>query len=325
MMKKRILGLATALLAVTSVTGVLAQDYPSKPINLILGFAPGGTTDIIARLIGPALESELGQRVIVENRTGAAGNVGMASVAAAEPDGHTLLLSAATQIVANPFTYASMPADPMNDLAHVAMVADAHLFFATNAQVPAANAEKFIEMVRARPGEINFGTPGAGNLLHIASELFQQKAGLQMNAVHYRGTGAALPELIANQIQMHVDGIATFMPYFESGDLKPLFVVAPERYDVLPDVPTATEIGVPEINVMSNWYGLHAPAGTPTEIVEKLNQAIKNALATPELSQRWDELGLIVVDYSPEEFTERLVNESNVLEEVIATAGVRIE
>lgn len=313
------LGLAAAAPALR------AQAYPTKPIRMILGFAPGGLTDLLARLVAPSMSETLGQQVIVENRAGANGNVGMAAVAAAEPDGHTLLFSSAAQIVFSPNTYKTMPADPIRGLRHITMVAEGDFIIVVNAETGAKTVAQFAELAKSRPGKLNYGTAGAGGNTHVVLELFRRKLGVDVVPVHYRGTGAALPELLANQVQLFAESQPPIEAHLKSGKLNGLTVCGRKRLDAFPAIPTAAEVGIPELANISNWFGLHAPKGTPDAVVERLGVAIRTAANGEAVKERIRAAGMSVVLNTPAEFMARIESSNKVIGEVTRAANIQVE
>lgn len=258
-----------------------AQSYPSKPIRLVVGFAPGGLTDILARMIAPVLGEQLGQPVIVDNKPGANGNISTSFVAGSDADGHTLLLSSSAQIVYSPNTYKKLPTDPITGLRHITMVGEGDFIFVVNSQVGVNTLEEFVALAKAKPGTLNYATGGLGGSLHVIQEMFRQRVGIDMVPVHYKGSAAALTELLSNQVQVFCDGLPSLDPYIKSGKLKPLFVSSSRRMEALPNVPSSVEVKLPEFAKLSNWFGLHAPKGTPDAVIAKLNTALNAAKTSP--------------------------------------------
>jgi tripartite-type tricarboxylate transporter receptor subunit TctC len=250
--------------ALLMATPALAT-YPEHPINLVVEFAPGGSADIVARLMAQALNSELGQTVIVENKPGAGGNIGGTFVAHAAPDGYTVLLAAAGPIVINPSLYKSMAYSPIKDLAPVTMIEREHNLMVVNNSIPANNLTEFIAYAKAHPGEINFGSPGDGSPAHLAGELLNQKAGLKMQHVPYKGTSPALSDLIGGHITLMIDNMPALLPAVKSGTLRAIAVPSEHRAAAAPDIPTFAEEGMPGF-VITAWKGLMVPAGTPQPV-----------------------------------------------------------
>ncbi|MCA3206495.1 tripartite tricarboxylate transporter substrate binding protein [Cupriavidus sp.] len=279
--------------------------YPSKVIRLVVPFAPGGSTDIVARLISEPLREELGQTVIVDNRPGAGGNIGGDIVAKAAPDGYTLLMAAAGQIAINPSLYAKMSYEPARDLAAVTMIARDHNMMAVNASLPVKNVKEFIAYAKAHPTQVTFGSPGNGSPAQLAGELLNQTAGLKMQHVPYKGSGPAVADLIAGHITLMIDNMPAIWPHVQSGKLRALAVTSEKRASGATDVPTAEEAGLKGY-VVTAWKGLMVPAQTPRPIVDRLNQAMVKVLARPEIRKRLIEQGAESVGNTPEQFAQQI-------------------
>jgi tripartite-type tricarboxylate transporter receptor subunit TctC len=302
---------------------VAAQDYPSKIIHIIVPYAPGSVGDTTARLVAAAIEPRLGQRVLVETRPGAGGNIGAAAVASAAPDGHTLLLGATNNFAINQFLYSSMTFDPMTAFAPIMLVADVPSVIFVSGAVPASTFRDFVEYARANPGKLNFASPSAGTTPHLAGELLNQLAGIRMVHVPYRGAGPAMLALVAGEVQMYMVGLVSGQPHLASGKIKALAVAAPQRLPGLPDVPTTAEAGFPQFKA-SNWWGLAAPKGTPRPIIERLNREIAAALTEPGLKARFEEAGLVPVASSPEAFAAQIREDAALWQKTIQSAGLTL-
>lgn len=312
-----------ALLAFGIAAPVAAQDYPSKIIHIIVPYAPGSVGDTTARLVAAAIEPRLGQRVLVETRPGAGGNIGAAAVASAAPDGHTLLLGATNNFAINQFLYSSMTFDPMTAFAPIMLVADVPSVIFVSGAVPASTFRDFVEYARANPGKLNFASPSAGTTPHLAGELLNQLAGIRMVHVPYRGAGPAMLALVAGEVQMYMVGLVSGRPHLASGKIKALAVAAPQRLPGLPDVPTTAEAGFPQFKA-SNWWGLAAPKGTPRPIIERLNREIAAALTEPGLKARFEEAGLVPVASSPEAFAAQIREDAALWQKTIQSAGLTL-
>lgn len=312
-----------ALLAFGIAAPVAAQDYPSKIIHIIVPYAPGSVGDTTARLVAAAIEPRLGQRVLVETRPGAGGNIGAAAVASAAPDGHTLLLGATNNFAINQFLYSSMTFDPMTAFAPIMLVADVPSVIFVSGAVPASTFRDFVEYARANPGKLNFASPSAGTTPHLAGELLNQLAGIRMVHVPYRGAGPAMLALVAGEVQMYMVGLVSGQPHLASGKIKALAVAAPQRLPGLPDVPTTAEAGFPQFKA-SNWWGLAAPKGTPRPIIERLNREIAAALTEPGLKARFGEAGLVPVASSPEAFAAQIREDAALWQKTIQSAGLTL-
>jgi len=311
------------LLLVFVFEAAVADVYPSKPVKLILPFPPGGGTDILGRLIGEQLSARLGQPVVQENRGGAGGNLGAEAVARAAPDGYTLLLAAPTLAI-SPTLYPKLAYDPLKDLAPIALVASVPNVMITHPSVPARTLQEFIALAKRRPGELNFGSGGAGTSNHLGGELFNMVAGVKLEHVPYKGVNLAMQDVLAGNVQLVFIGIPAAAPHIRAGKLRALAVVAPRRSSALPDVPTAAEAGLPGFEV-TTWYGVLAPAGTPRAIIERLNAELARIMLAPELQPRLADMATDPRAGTPEEFGAYLREETAKWGKVIRDAGIRVE
>lgn len=319
------LALGAGAIGLGSARTGYAQNYPSKAIRLIVGFAPGGLTDIIARMIAPVLSEQLGQPVIVDNKPGANGNISTAFVAGSEPDGHTLLLSSSAQIVYSPNTYKKLPADPITGLRHVTMIGEGDFIFVVNSQVGVNTLAEFVALAKAKPGSLNYATGGLGGSLHVIQEMFRQRVGIDMVPVHYKGSAAALTELLSNQVQVFCDGLPSLDPYIKSGKLKPLFVSSSKRMEALPNVPSSAEVKLPEFASLSNWFGLHAPKGTPDAVVARLNTALNAAKTSPAVLEKLKGAAIRPVFNPASEFAAQIGAANNAIAQVTRAGNIQIE
>jgi len=278
--------------------------YPSKPIRLIVGLAPGGIADQSARLIAPELSKALGQQVVVENRTGANGNIGARAVADAAPDGYTLMLAFDGTMVAGAAYNPQTPFDPVKDFLPITKLADSPVLITAHPSLPANNIKELVELARSKPGRYDFGTAGNGSTGHLTGELLKNLAGIYMVHIPYRGGGDALRDVLAGQIQLMFAAVAASSAQIKGGRLKGIAVTGPKRVEALPEVQTVSESGIPALkgfNVQS-WVGLMAPLHTPKAVIDTLNRDINRALATPELRARFTAIGAEAAGNRPEEF-----------------------
>ena len=315
--------LGTALIAAAAPRIARAQTWPGKPLRIVVGYAPGGTTDIIARLIAPHLSTALGQPVLVENRPGGGGNVGTALVAQAEPDGTTLVLGTGGTLTINPAIYERMPFDPVRDLAPVSLIAAVQNVMVVRSALPVTTVQEFISYAKQRPGEVFFASSGVGSASHVAGELLNIAAGLKMVHVPYRGSGPALADLIAGQgVQVTLDNLPAFMGAIRDGQLRALAVTGAARSPALPGVPTMQQAGVEGFEV-STVFGLLATGGTPPEIVARLHRETVAAVRRAEVSDKLKDLGAEPVASTPEAFAAVIARDIAKWRDVVARAGIR--
>jgi len=321
--------LKTFIIAVGTIVGfaqpaMAEPTYPSKPIKLIVPFVPGGSTDVVARLLGAELKNELGQSVIVENKPGAGGNIGGDVVAKAAPDGYTLLLAAAGPTVINPSLYSKMPFDPMTQLAPVTMLVREHNLMVINSSIPAKTLQEFIAYAKSRPNEINFGSPGNGSPAQLAGELLNQKTGLKMAHVAYKGSGAAVVDLMAGHISMMIDNMPALLPHIQSGKIRALAVPSERRAAAMPDVPTFKEAGMSDF-VITAWKGVMVPAGTPPDVVAKLQTSIAKIMNKADMKKRMIEMGAEPAINTPEQFGTIIKNETAWWAALVKSTGTKVE
>jgi tripartite-type tricarboxylate transporter receptor subunit TctC len=278
-----------------------AQDYPSRPINLIVGFAPGGGVDIVARQLAEQLSLQLGQRVIVVNLAGAGGNVAAAAVARAEPDGYTILAANLGILSVNPYLYENAGFNARTDFIHVARTVVTPLMMAVGKNSPAKSMAEFVQLAKDRPGALNYGSGGVGNVNHLAVELFASRTGIKLQHVPFRGSAPAINELIAGRIDLMIDGINILQPFAGSGDARALAVTSAEPTPAVPGVPSMSELGVKNFVVLG-WQGLSLPVGTPPAIAARLESEIARALATPALRDRLASQGTFPAFQDRQEF-----------------------
>lgn len=278
-----------------------AAEYPDRPIRLVVPYAVGGTTDIIARVVGNKLGERLGQSVVVENRPGAGGSIGSAYAAKQPADGYTLVMAVESSHAVNPNVYARSAYDPVKDFAPISNLADVPNVLVVNPALPAPDLEAFLRLLKAEPDKYAFGSSGNGGLSHMNGELFLKTTGTRMLHVPYKGLGPALNDLVAGQVQVVFDNIPSSNPLIQAQRIRPLAVAAKQRLKVLPDVPTYAEAGLPAMNHPS-WFGLAAPAGTPAAVLDKLNAAVREALADPATADAIEKQGAMPSPMSRDEF-----------------------
>ena len=321
---KRALAVLFSLLAFTLTGAANAQAYPTKPVRLLVPFAPGGTTDVLARLVAQKLADALGQQFVIENKPGAGGNIGTELAVKSPPDGYTLVMSFDGTMAINPNTYAKMPFDPQKDLVAVANVAQVPLLIVVHPGVAAKNIAEFVALAKASPGRINYSSAGHGSTGHLTGELFRSRAGIEIVHVNYKGGGQAVQDLLGGQIQMLVTALPTVEGHLKGGKLRPLAFTSSKRVPGAPDVPTLAESGFSGLEVLS-WYGILAPAATPQEIVRKLNAEINRVLQMADVRERLTALGTEPTGGTPEQFTQLIRADTARWAKVVSDAGIRIE
>ena len=322
-MNRRIaLLLLLALPALPSVA--FAQAWPSKPIKWVVPFAPGGTTDILARTVGVKLGGALGQPVIVENRPGAGGGVGADFVAKSPPDGYTLVGGTISTHAINASLYKSLPYDPVRDFVPITLIARLPNLLVINPNVPAKNVAELVALMKANPGKYTFASSGNGTSQHLSGELFKSIAGVDMQHVPYKGSPPALQDVVGGQVTMTFDNITTALPLAKAGNLRALAVTTAQRSAVAPEIPTMAEAGLAGYEIGS-WQGVFAPAGTPPEIVRRLNTEIVRILKSPEIHDKLIALGAEPVGNSVDEFTAMVKSEVAKWGDVVKRSGARVD
>jgi tripartite-type tricarboxylate transporter receptor subunit TctC len=303
---------------------LLAQPYPSKPVRLVVPFAPGGTTDVLARLLGQKLSEGMGQQFLVDNRPGAGGNIGTELAAKAPADGYTLVMSFDGTMAINPSVYRKLPFDAQRDLAPVASMAQVPLLIVVHPGVAAANVAEFVALAKANPKRVNYSSAGHGSTGHLTGELFAARAGIEMVHVSYKGGGQAVQDLLGGQIQMLVTALPTVEGHLKGGKLRALAFTSARRVAGAPDVPTLAESGYAGFDVLS-WYGVLAPAGTPAEVVRRLNGEINAIVQAPDVRARLLALGAEPTGGTPEQFAATIRADTARWAKVVADAAIRID
>ena len=324
MIKQFACGLAVALAAVAPVAHA-QSTYPSKPVRLVVPFAPGGSSEIIARSLAAKLSQTLGQQVFVENKPGGAGNIAMEEVKRAAPDGHTLILGHVGTLAVNPAMFGTrLPYDPQKDFAPIAVLASVPNVIAVSPQLKVNTLAELVKAARDQPGKLNYGTAGNGSAGHLAMEYFKLIAKIDIQHIPYRGTGPMLSDLLGGQTQMTFNGVPPIIAQIKSGKLRPIAVGTAKRISSLPEVPTIAESGYPGFET-SQWYGLLAPAGTPRPILDKLHAEVTKALSNPETTRKITDDGGLVVGGTPEQFKALIGKELERWGQVVKAAHITAE
>lgn len=316
--------LAAALVAAAATFAHAQGAYPTKPIRLVVPFATGGTSEIVARSVAQQLSTQLGQAVVVENKAGGAGTIAMSEVAQAAPDGYTLILGHVGTLAVNPYAMSKQPYDVNRDFVPVALLARVPNLFVLSTQVPAKNFKEFIALAKKEPGKLNYGSAGNGSAGHLAFEYLKLVTGIDVVHVPYKGTGPQLQDLLGGRLDASSAGLPALMPHIKSGKLVAFAVGTPQRIPALPDVPTVAEMGYKDFET-SQWYGIIAPKGTPRDVVLKLNGEINKALASSAVTQRFADDNAAAGLGSPEDFAAFIAKEQARWKEVVERGKIRIE
>ena len=316
--------LLLAMLVMLLASGAGAQDYPTRPVRMVVAFAPGGTTDFMARLIAEKVKPHLGQTVVVENKPGANGAIGADYVAKAEPDGYTLFFSTAGALAINPSMRSDLPYDPIKDFAPVSPIARNTVLFAINPALGIDTVPDLVARAKEKPGTITVGITGVGAISHLAIEMLQTAAGIKLQPVPYRGAGQAVADFIGGQLNAMSAEVPVLIGQIKAGKAKILAVSAQQRSDVLPDVPTFAELGYPDV-VADNWSAVLAPPKTPPAIVAKLNAAFNAVVKDPEVRRKFAENGVSTVGGTPQELTDLIAREMARWRKVVQQTGVKAE
>ncbi|MDT0138362.1 tripartite tricarboxylate transporter substrate binding protein [Acidovorax sp. PRC11] len=320
--RRRLLAAAAACALLPGLAA--AQAFPGKPITIIVPFAAGGTTDILARIIAQGMGGELGQSVVVDNRAGAGGNIGGQVAARAPADGYTLFMGTVGTHAINAALYRKMPFDPVKDFAPLTRVANVPNLLVANPAQPFKTVQELIAYAKANPGKINFGSSGSGSSIHLSGELFKSMAKVDMQHVPYKGSAPAVTDLLGNQIAIMFDNMPSAIQHVRSGKLRAIAVTTARRSSELPDVPTIAEAGVPGYEATS-WFGMFAPAGTPAPVVAQLNAAIVKVLAQPDIRKKLAEQGAEAAGETPAQFADFIQKESVKWGKVVRESGASVD
>lgn len=324
--RRQVLRQAAGMAAAAALPQVSrAQDFPSGPIRIVVGFPPGGGADSYARLLAPYLSERLGQPVVIESKTGANGNLATDFVSKARPDGQTLLLSTSSAVVAAPHATPKMPAHPVRDLTPITMAVESEFVLITNPGLEAKNYADFVALAKKSPGSIAHASPGLGSANHIAGELLSLRTGIKMITAHYRGSGPIMIDLLANQVNLTIASVGLAEPYIKSGRVGALMVMGKQRLPQLPNLPTSAELGIKDLDQITFWLSLHAPKNTPRAIVNKVHEALVAVYKIDALRDKILASGQRPVASSPQAFSERIESDLNLYGEIFRGANIKIE
>jgi tripartite-type tricarboxylate transporter receptor subunit TctC len=311
-------------LLLIAASGASAQGYPVKPVRIVVAFAAGGTTDILARVFSQKLAAATGHQFIVDNRVGAGGTIGTDMVAKAAPDGYTIKFGSTSSLAVSPNLYPKLPFDLMRDLTPVAHVASAPIVLAMHPSLPVKDMRGLIALAKTKPGQINFASSGTGSSLHLCGEYLNYLAKINLTHVPYKGIGVALPDVISGQVQLIFSDMAPFVPYVKTGKLRVLAVTTAQRSRLYPELPTIAESGVPGYD-LAGWYGVVAPTGTPRPIIERLHAEFTKAMRSPDMAERYVSLGVEPVESTPEQFGAYMRAELEKWGDIVKRSGTKVE
>ena len=324
-MNRRYLLTLSALALTAAATGAaLAQGYPNKVVKLQIPFAPGGTTDIIGRVIADPLGKALGQTVIVENKAGGGGVIGATEIARAAPDGYTLGVGTVSTTASNPAINPKIPYNPLTDFTPIINIAATPNIIAVHPSFPARNYKEFVAELKKNPGKYSFGSSGTGGIAHLQMELYKNLSGTFITHIPYRGSGPALNDTVAGQVLIIFDNLPSTLPFVQQKRLIPIVVAAPQRLAALPDVPTFKEVGLEPVNRMA-YYGIVGPKGLPKEVIDKVNAGVKKSLEDPAIRKRIEDTGSLIVANTPEQFAAQIKAEYDVYKKVVETAKLKLD
>jgi tripartite-type tricarboxylate transporter receptor subunit TctC len=321
---RRALFAALVCLSALALGPAQAQSWPTKPLRFIVPFPPGGATDVLTRTIAPKLADGLGQQVVVDNRSGAGGMIGVQLTAKAPPDGYTMVLATFGPIAINPSLYAKMPYDPVKELAPVSLAGNIYNVLVVHPALPAPSVKGLIALARDRPGELNYGSSGPGAADHMAAELFQFMTKTRMVHVPYKGGPLAMVDLISGNLQLMFSTVPTAAGLIKAGKLRPMAIANSTRFPAMPELPTIAEAGIPDFAV-NNWCGVFVAAGTPSDVIARLNTELVKALAVPDVRARLTEVGLEAVSNSPDAFAAYIRAETDKWARVVKGANIKVE
>ena len=324
-MRRRTLTTAAAVLAACMAPGLAAaQGYPSKPVKLVVPFAPGGTTDIIARVIAEKIGPALGQAMVVENKGGGGGSIGALDTAKSAPDGYSLGMATVSTTAANPAINPKLAYNPLTDFTPIINIAATPNIIAVHPSFPAKDFQGFLAELKKNPARYSYSSSGTGGIGHLQMELFKSMVGVFVTHIPYRGAGPALNDTVAGQVPMIFDNLPSTLQFVKDGRLVPIVVAAPQRLAVLPNVPTFKEVGLEPVNRMA-YYGILGPKGLPKEVIDKISAAVRATVALPDVKKRIEDTGSFVVANTPDEFAAQIKAEFEIYKKVVQTQGLKLD